>query len=267
MNMTADSSDYRLDLWLYNRRWWLRREPFPHLVAHNVFRPTTYEALEKTFHEILALGVSDNGEDRGRFSRNMKGYDAYGLRLLGDVQKPFSFFGSREWHDLIASLFDAQCTGDIEISLHHHPVGTVTGWLHNDLNPAWYVSRPGANGINFSDPEVCSYHYGTTKRTDVTPQERIRAIAILFYLANPPWRPGDGGETGIYKLKSQQAESPSFAMAPINNSMIAFECTPYSYHTFISNRRTTRNSLVMWLHRPKEDVIARWGEGSIEKWK
>jgi hypothetical protein len=54
---------------------------------------------------------------------------------------------------------------------------------------------------------------------------------------------------------------------PINNSMLLFECTPYSYHSFISNRRSVRNCLVMWLHRPKEEVTARWGETVIEKWK
>jgi hypothetical protein len=46
-----------------------------------------------------------------------------------------------------------------------------------------------------------------------------------------------------------------------------FECRPNSYHGFISNKRGARNSMIMWLHRPKQDVIDRWGEDAIVYWK
>ena len=31
-------------------------------------------------------------------------------------------------------------------------------------------------------------------------------------------------------------------------------------------RRTARNSMIMWLHRPKRDVMQRWGEKAIVGW-
>jgi hypothetical protein len=257
----------RLDLWLDNRRWWHREAPFPHVVARDVFRPTNFEAIEKSFLEILARGLSEGHTDAERFSRSMKGYDAYGYRLPKNIDGPLAVFASREWHDLVARLFGVRATEEIEIALHHHQPGGKTGWLHNDLNPGWFVRDPRPDGITLGDPALCNYHDGTPAKPGVEPVERIRAVALLFYLANPPWSAGDGGETGVYGLRTDSPERPFIAVPPINNSLLAFECTPYSFHTFIENRRSPRNSIVMWLHRPKEEVVARWGAAAIEPWK
>jgi hypothetical protein len=262
-----EAAEVRLDLWLEERRWWRRELPFPHVVAERVFRPTMYAAIESSFREVFARGLTDDSRDHSRFARSMKGYDAYGYRPPRDLDGPLAVFASREWRDLLASVFAVETTEDVEISLHHHCVGGKTGWIHNDLNPAWYVDQPRADGINLSNPLICSYHFGHTSGTDLTPRERIRAVAVLFYLANEPWSPGDGGETGIYAVRSTPADQPVFAMPPHNNSLLAFECTPFSYHTFIANKRAPRNSIVMWLHRPKQHVIERWGEAAIEPWR
>jgi hypothetical protein len=257
----------RLDLWLDSRRWWRREKPFPHVVAGNVFRPTSYEALDASFREILDRGLAETEDDPTRFCRSMKGYDAYGFRFAKDTSGPLAAFLSREWHDMIGSLFGIPGTKEIEIALHHHRPGGKTGWLHNDLNPAWFVHDPRPDGITLGNPDLCSYHYGTPLKPGVQPVERIRAVAVLFYLANPPWQQGDGGETGIYRLRTDRPEAPAAAVPPINNTMLAFECTPYSLHTFIGNWRSPRNAVVMWVHRPKEEVLERWGAGAIEKWK
>ena len=34
----------------------------------------------------------------------------------------------------------------------------------------------------------------------------------------------------------------------------------------LGNRVQARNSIVMWLHREKADVVARWGETAIVRW-
>jgi hypothetical protein len=47
---------------------------------------------------------------------------------------------------------------------------------------------------------------------------------------------------------------------------LIFECTPVSYHRFCSNRRHPRNSVIMWLHRPWQDAVRRWGEEAIVRW-
>jgi len=97
--------------------------------------------------------------------------------------------------------------------------------------------------------------------------ETIRAVAAIFYLDNPPWSPGDGGTTGLYRNASDPVDQPAAVVPPLNNSMLAFECTPFSYHGFVSNRRHPRNSVVLWLHRSRQDVVRRWGEHAIVGYK
>ncbi len=70
----------------------------------------------------------------------------------------------------------------------------------------------------------------------------------------------------MYESYSQAVDSPSKAVPPVNNTLFIFECRPNSYHSFISNRANVRNSVIMWLHRPKSDVIQRWGNDAIVGW-
>jgi hypothetical protein len=243
---------------LSNRRWIWRAKPFPHLTARDVFIDSVYGEFEEAFRHELS-------KDQSRFARNMKGYDASGRVLESGYRGPFEIFLSRAWHDLIADIFQANVTGDVVVSLHHHEPGSKSGRPHNDLNPGWFIDRPRPDGINVADMPACNYEHGRTLDGSKA-RATVRAIAVLFYLANPPWSPGDGGETGLYWSGCDPVERPVATVAPINNSMLCFPCTPYSYHSFIHNVRHPRNSLTMWLHAPKEDAVARWGEHTIVYW-
>jgi Rps23 Pro-64 3,4-dihydroxylase Tpa1-like proline 4-hydroxylase len=115
-----------------------------------------------------------------------------------------------------------------------------------------------------ADPARCGYWHGTDA---VGPAyERVRAVAVLFYVGNEPWRPGDGGETGLYETADLPVDRPSVAVPPVNNRLLAFECTPTSFHSFISNRRSGRTSMIQWLHRSREEAVGRWGENSLVLW-
>jgi len=150
------------------------------------------------------------------------------------------------------------------VTLHHHDVGSLSGAPHNDLNPGWFVDERSPSGVTVADPSVCSYTTGRTKdRRPVV--ERIRSVALIYYLANPEVYTG-GGETGLYERGTDPVQRPALAVPPVNNSLVAFECTPYSFHSFITNPNVERNCLVMWLHRPKEAVVRRWGSHSIVGW-
>jgi hypothetical protein len=63
----------------------------------------------------------------------------------------------------------------------------------------------------------------------ISVHETIRAIAVLYYLHNPRWHPGDGGETGIYSYHRQPVLGPTKAVPPINNSLLLFECRSNSF--------------------------------------
>ena len=218
-----------------NRRWLSRAKPFPHVVVDNLFADGFYRALEHQFLEMLrrrpqALpSPGRDGRDRGQ-------QDMYAMMLPPNIGGPLAIFLSKEWHDTLAGLFAVPATGDIECLLHSHPVGSGHGWIHNDL-------------------------WAQALESDAPDQRRktVRAAAVLFYLGNPPWSPEDGGETGLYARPSDPPGLPVVAVPPVNNSLLAFECTPFSWHGYLSNRRSVRNSIVFWIHRSWADAAGHWG--------
>jgi hypothetical protein len=195
-----------------------------------------------------------------------RGSEAFGLNFTSNIEGAFRLFVTREWHDMLASLFGVQASGHVNAGIHHHRIGSEDGRVHNDLNPGWFAGPPTRDGVTVSDGKFCHYTTGTVAYSGLQPIEVIRAVALIFYLCNPSWRDGQGGETGLYTGPDDRVSEPAVAIPPINNTLVAFECTPVSYHCFISNRVHARNTVIMWLHRPKRDVVARWGANAIREW-
>ena len=176
-------------------------------------------------------------------------------------------FVSREWNDVVAGVIGTAVTGDVHATFHHHEIGSASGWPHNDLSPGYFEDpSPGPGEVRLSDPDKIVYGKGARDESTRT-HEVIRAVSVLFYLNNGPWQPGDGGETALFASNSDaRAVGPAATVPPVDNSMVIFECTPFSWHTYLSNRVKPRNSLVMWLHRRKDETVQRWGEQSIVYW-
>ncbi len=243
---------------------WMRRdEPFPHVVAETVFRESYYRELDDAFGRVLARGL---GDGRDRLSRRIAGYDAYAMPLRPDERGPFRVFVSREWHDMLAAVLGVAGTGYVTCVLHHHATGSASGRVHNDLNPSWFAVYDSDTGIRLQRPDLVALTTGERLQPGIPTVELIRAATMLFYLRNPEWHDGDGGETGLYDASSDPVDDPLLAVPPRNNSLIAFPCTPYSYHSFLGNRRSPRNCLIMWLHQERATVAARWGLEAIVPW-
>jgi hypothetical protein len=101
---------------LANHRWWYRCDPFPYIVAENVFISSFYHALEQSLQELLSRGLSDK-VDPERFSRNMPNSDAYAWNFPPDLSGPLRIFYSRKWHDMLATLTRVEATGDVNGAL------------------------------------------------------------------------------------------------------------------------------------------------------
>jgi hypothetical protein len=236
---------------LANRNWIRRNEPFPHVLADNVFNKATYRRLEWGFHHAVA----------DYFKRHPESFTS---KMTADPESPFALFTSRAWHDLLAELMQVNATGDVDAGLHHHDAGADGGYVHNDLNPGFFAGSPAPGRVNLPQPRICNYYHGDAI-AGVAPRATVRAVAVLYYLFNPPWSPGDGGETGLYRFYDDPVSEPAAAVPPVNNSLVAFECTPHSYHSFIAGQKS-RNSVIMWLHRPLHEAVQRWGEEAIVRW-
>lgn len=242
---------------LAHRRWVRRSAPFPHVVAQNVFVEPFYSELADHFERI---------KQAGHFQKNIRNYDAGSVLIRDHADGPLGFFVSRPWHDLVASIFDVQATGDVTAGLHHHPPGGRPGWPHNDLNPGWFGGDwPSADEIRHEGHDGVDYQQGPT-REGTTGRETVRGVSVLFYLNNPAWSPGDGGETGIYDSGSSGSRGAGIGVPPVDNSLVMFESTPFTWHGYGGQSRHERNSLVMWVHRRKSEVVERWGEQSIAYW-
>jgi hypothetical protein len=250
---------------LDQRRWVLCNDPFLHVRAQGVFKDAIYRELEAAFATILS-GRELPTWPEARFSRNMPGYDASAADFDVRVGWPFSLFVSRPWHDMFARLFAVDALGYVSGSLHHHAVGSGDGFIHNDLNPGWFVDAGRRHEIAIPRGDLCDYRTGASAR-NVTPRETMRGVAIIYYLNNEEWSEGDGGETGLYRAPRDASAHCVIAVPPVNNSLLAFECTPSSFHAFRKNHRKPRNSVNVWLHREKATVVARWGDRAIVPWQ
>jgi hypothetical protein len=247
------------------RSWTLCHEPFPHVRAQNVFKPAVYRELETAFATILA--------DRDwpswpgvRFTRSIPSFDASAISLDTRVGPPFDVFVSRPWQDLFARLFGIEPNGYMGGGLHHHAPASKSGWVHSDFNPAWFAAGDGSEEIVVPRAHLCNYCTGPVPGANVPVREMMRGVAIIYYLNNPEWQPGDGGETGLYRAVTDNVARPVVAVPPVNNSLVAFECSPRSFHSSITNRGP-RNSIIVWVHQERAAAVAKWGESNIEQWR
>ena len=246
---------------LAHRRWWRYRYPFPHLRALNVFCPAVYSELESAF--LAWLKAAGGGAV-------LVGHDLQGTTLTSAVEGPLRLFASPGWHRLIARACSIRATGHVNLGLHHHRPGSLPGFPHTDLNPGWFPGpvpdRPDSpDRVMLADPGRINYVSGQARDPSVRPVKVIRAAAVLFYLANPAWEKEHRGETGLYRNGGVTAQ-PVMSIPPYSNSLLAFECTPWSFHGFLGGGCVPRNSVVQWLHQPAEAATARWGAGEIRNY-
>jgi hypothetical protein len=250
---------------LNNRRWSVRTSPFAHAVVHDVFSEALYSDLRRALGRLVLRGLG-SAQETDRLARNMPNSDAHAWNFPPDVDAPFGLFYSRAWHDMLAGLFGVAATGDVNAAVHYHQVDSANGSVHRDLGVAWFSDQPRADGINPMDLTRCSYTSGKTSAPDIAAREVVRAITMIYYIGNPAWAQGDGGETGFYRASDDDVAAPALSIAPLENSLIVFENTPASYHSFIRNRRHPRTSIILWLHRRKTEALARFGDAVRLTW-
>lgn len=250
---------------LANRSWLRRTWPFPHIIAQNVFKTDFYTALATQLREILDCGLSESPAS-GQFSRNIPGYDAYGIGFNQSLPEPLPIFLSPTWRDMVCDLFGIGTTQYIFAGSHHHGIGSKSGFIHNDFNPVWFP-RSASENIQLPNNVLCSYKTGAGSLQESDKVEVVRGAVVLFFLLNDGWQPGDGGETGLYTSSQSRVSEPAICCSPLNNSLLAFECTPYSFHTYLTNKRLPRTSIIMWVHRTMEEAVKKFGEEKLERWK
>lgn len=249
-----------------NQGSWTRNDtPFVHYTRTNIFQPRYLREMEAQFEEWLHGGVAVDGA-RVKFAQKIQGYETLTLRLFAGVDGALSILLGWVWHDMLAELCDIQSTGDVLAALHVNPPGTPCGSPHTDLCSGWFPrpARDNARPNMWSAHETDSY-MGSTHAARMHAEQTVRAATMILYLNNGPWRPGDGGETGLYCAGVSDPLQYVKKLAPIDNSAVVFECSPQSNHAFLQTAKR-RCSVVLWLHRRLQDGVSRWGAEAIGSW-
>lgn len=250
MNNNADSLSC-----IANAEWEKKEHPFPYYYAKGVFTEEFYSAMSNEFQQLLDQGLSEVHCLR-RFKRfNEDVYDAYSYVLPPSIKEPLSVFYSQEWLQLMKKFFpDLPLTLDVSSSCHHHRVGSNSGFVHNDFTTTDFFDNTLENEIN---PWYFHSISGksASEQTQCSQRRVMRSIMVLYYLNNPAWKEGDGGETCLYT--SIDDTEPTIAVPPISNSILVFEVTPRSYHAFRYNPVHERNCIVQSFHSEVDHKLSR----------
>lgn len=237
---------------------WEHRHPFRHFRATNVLAPEVYQPVASRFSALL----DGNGHKDApyRFAQTNVNYDARILGVDEALAPSFAPLFSMGLIEELHELFDFPFLPAVDGALHSSPVGSRTGWIHTDLCAAWFdESVPPTGPFLFPRRDRCDYFTGSPKDAAAAPKKYVRAAALLFYLCNDGWAPGDGGETALYGTQEPSSRSAVAHVPPLSNSLLVFECSPHSYHRFITNPGRVRNSVILWIHAAPEVMESRWG--------
>lgn len=215
--------------------------PFPHVVIEDFFTPRAYKAIEREFLAALALGFSTSSDDANRFHSFDIEYDGY-IYIPSHYRfkhSPLSVFYSLSWNAFFSDLFKRDTSFATSMAFHHHPPGDSTGFVHHDFSNKYFSERARLPTL------VIPYSEKETEG-ELPPSVFIekRVIALLLYLANPPWYEGDGGETALY---AADKETIVRKVPPVNNRLLAFSLSERSFHAFQENK-LPRNCIVQWFH-------------------
>jgi hypothetical protein len=184
-------------------------------------------------------------------------YDALMLGMNDRLAPEFDPFFSLDWLQTLARLTSIPEIRRIDGGLHSNPKGSRSGWIHTDFCSGWFDQSSTQPGL-LPRRNMVDYFTGKPKCNGAKPVEYVRAVTMIYYLCNDGWKPGDGGETGLYASSHAAALTAFDDVPPINNSALVFRCSPHSYHRFIGNPGRTRNSIILWLHSTVEGAESTW---------
>lgn len=239
----------------------IKEKPFRHIVVDDFFKKDFYNHLCVEMKKLLNRGISDTPQ-RDLFSRlPSPDENIFSLTVDPKLGYPLSFFYSREWDQYISGVFNVASSRDTILALHHHEIGSKTSWTHNDFGMCSFKEDRLENGVNPWYYQ-CIYRDDSDKQPDTF--RRVRAVAIIYYLLNDQnWSESDGGETALYTSADR---TDAFKVAPINNRLLAFEVSPFSFHAFLQNKTSERNSIIQWIHQEPKLMFEKYPESKLSVW-
>lgn len=236
-----------------NAKFTLSSYPFNYLVIENLFDQHIENGLSLLFAELIqkAKPIGKVGEVGNLI------YDALSLPLNLEVLRSStaSVLASVELKELIASSLQIRLDNNIMLGMHRHNPPSKAGWSHTDFAVVSFPNiEPNFNGLRVFH-EGCGCEYSDDSR-DRQPNsiKTARAVACLYYIGNPTWKPGMGGETGVLAEPGSRVVA---SVPPRNNSLLVFEISPISYHAYLGSPHAQRNCFIWWYHSAPNYLLHR----------
>ncbi len=230
--------------------------PYPHVVLDDFFHIEQHDRICEYFKKLEAEGKHE--EFNPAYLSRFPGYDAYCWVFEPDVPEPLDVFYSKGLRNHFAQMFDVALSEEVVTEFHHHEVGSKSDCWHNDYNLAYFAEKENSEAE--MNPWYFQTNYmGNLHNIATSALERYRAMTLIYYFGDRDWKEGDGGETGIGLNVKGEVMSYS-KVAPHANRMLAFICSPFSYHRFLKNNRSVRNTVILWYHTEVEKGIKKYGE-------
>lgn len=240
----------------------LELDPFPHVHIQNFFKEDFYRQICNQFKTVLATGIVEAHEpwSPNKFHKIPYGYDAAYWQPPPDVGLPIKQLFQSVWIDFFSSMFGVPLTKNISLTFHCQLKDSKPFAAHNDY---CYVGMPK---LEDQDDRVRQFYFenpyfitGSQEAREMDVSLQMRSVVGLFYLENPKYLAGNGGETGLYRsYEDYTQDNPVKKIPPLSNSMLIFETTPHSFHTYLPNKAKYRNTMLFWLHSDAQLKIKRF---------
>lgn len=236
--------------------WHRSRKPFTYITAEEVLDREAYRRVEGNALSLVAKVEATRAH--GDYDAAIYKLDAQAGKLLAPLFEP-------QWLSMVARSFDLELGYEIDAAIHDHPPDSRPGWIHNDFNPGRFPAVSASDEVTFSGQAGVTYRITDKESIGDGARLMVRRIAGIYYFGNEDWQPEHGGETGLYWSAGPMPREHQ-RIAPLDNSLVLFECGPNAYHRFLGTRRR-RRSIVFWMHCTPEQAQARWPDHSLVYWR
>lgn len=232
-------------------------DPYHHVVISNIFKSEVYEEICDIFPALIAKCSGPYGKSKNATSQ----YEAYiaSINLKDCTNNHYlSILISDYLKKFLSNLFNIQTNQYIASSAHWHMAPSKSGFIHRDFAVCSFKS---SSNIMMSD----QYEYTDDSDTnDESIVKTMRSLVFLYYLNNPSNLDDYiGGGTGIYTNFNSTLIKE---VRPRNNSLLAFEITPKSYHAYVG-ANFNRSAIVQWYHSSPAYLLNRHWHDVIEFYK
>jgi 2OG-Fe(II) oxygenase superfamily len=234
--------------------------PFRHIIIDDFLPSDANTALREQFDQILSRSVSEK-KDLSRFvRREMYDVDIFWPQpRLDDAHR---YFFSLRYFEMLRKFLKAPISNDTILMYHHHDENKEDNYIHNDYLGGFFMEDSLQNDIN---PWYFQCTHSAPPQSENKSRKMMRSAAAIYYL-NENWDEKQRGETGLFWKNDPRFLAKK--IAPLNNRLLVFEVTPFSWHNFMKNNMPSRNSIAQWFFISENDANKRFPnehpwEGSV----